>query len=194
MQMRSIKWFIPLLLAACGGSESYVPKPRAYPRLNLPENAYRPWDSAGVPYKFEIPVYTAMEKDTTGVYTSQPYWFNLNFKPFNATLHITYYRFSGWDQFDSLVDDTRRLVNKHIQRAEEIEEIPLSPSPGVSGLMFDIRGNTATNLNFYLTDSSRNFFRGALYFNRQAASDSIAPVFDYMKKDVNNLIRTFRWK
>lgn len=185
---------IPLLLAACGSSESYVPKPRAYPRLDLPAKSYRMWDSAGIPYKFEIPAYAAMGKDTTGVYTLQPYWFNLNFRPFNATLHITYYRFSGWNQFDSLVDDTRRLVNKHIQRAEEIEEIPLSPSKDVSGLMFNISGNTATNLNFYLTDSSRNFFRGALYFNRQAATDSVAPVFDYMKKDVEHLIRTFRWK
>lgn len=109
-------------LSACGGSDTYVPKPRAFPKLLLPEMSYRKFDSAGIPYAFEIPAYSAMEKDTLNVYTRQPNWFNLNFKPFNATLHITYYRFESPREFDSLVDDTRKLVNKHIQRAEDIIE------------------------------------------------------------------------
>lgn len=184
---------IATAVVACGGDQ-YVPKPRAYPRMVMPEKKYRVFDTTGAPYRFEIPVYTTMDKDTNGVYTNQPYWYNMNFRPFNATLHITYYRFSGMSNFDSLVDDTRRLVNKHIQRAEDIEEQLLRPGNGVSGVLFDIRGNTATNLNFYLTDSNRHFFRGALYFNRQAASDSIAPVYEFMKKDIDHLIHTFRWK
>ena len=183
-----------VVCAACTGSDAYVPKPRAYPRLQLPTAKYKFFDSAGVPYAFEMPVYAAMEKDTLNIYTKQPYWFNLNFKPFNATLHLTYYRFQNWVQFDSLIDDTRKLVNKHIQRAEDIVEQPLAPNKGVRGMMFEIEGNTATNLNFYLTDSIKHFIRGALYFNTQAAADSTAPVFEHMRKDVGQLIRTFRWK
>jgi gliding motility-associated lipoprotein GldD len=60
--------------------------------------------------------------------------------------------------------------------------------------MFDIEGNTATNLNFYITDSMQHFLRGALYFNSQASADSTAPVFERMRKDVGHLIQTFRWK
>lgn len=183
-----------VILAACGGSEAYVPKPRAFPRLDLPEIGYKNFDSSGIPYAFEIPVYSAMEKDTLNVYTRQPNWFNLNFKPFNATLHITYYRFQNWHEFDSLIEDTRKLVNKHIQRAEDIIEEPFSSSKNVKGMLFDIEGNTATNLNFYVTDSAKHFLRGALYFNRQAAADSTAPVFERMRMDVGHLIKTFRWK
>jgi gliding motility-associated lipoprotein GldD len=182
------------LLTACGGSDSYVPKPRAFPKLSLPEISYRKFDSTGIPYAFEIPTYSAMEKDTLNVYTRQPNWFNLNFKPFNATLHITYYQFQNRREFDSLIDDTRKLVNKHIQRAEDIIEEPFVYSPSVKGMVFDIEGNTATNLNFYITDSLRHFLRGALYFNSQAAADSTAPVFERMKMDVGHLLKTFRWK
>ena len=185
---------LSLTLAACGGSDAYVPKPRAFPKMLLPEVSYRKFDSAGIPYAFEMPAYSAMEKDTLNVYTRQPNWFNLNFKPFNATLHITYYRFQSPREFDSLVDDTRKLVNKHIQRAEDIIEEPFISSPTVKGIMFDIEGNTATNLNFYITDSMQHFLRGALYFNSQASADSTAPVFERMRKDVGHLIQTFRWK
>ncbi|MFN5217247.1 MAG: hypothetical protein ACK5CL_00635 [Sphingomonadales bacterium] len=160
----------------------------------MPEISYKSFDSSGIPYSFEIPVYAAMEKDTLNVYTRQPNWFNLNFKPFNATLHLTYYRFQGWNEFDSLIDDTRKLVNKHIQRAEDIIEEPFTSSGNVKGMLFDIEGNTATNLNFYVTDSAKHFLRGALYFNSQAAADSTAPVFERMRKDVGHLIKTFRWK
>jgi gliding motility-associated lipoprotein GldD len=195
MKLLKVSLFLTaLIIAACSGTDSYVPKPRAYPRINLPETGYRVFDSAGIPYQFEIPLYAAMEKDTLNIYTRQPYWYNLNFKPFNATLHLTYYRFSNRIQFDSLVDDSRKLVNKHIQRAEDIIEEPLRPSEKVKGIMFEIEGNTATNLNFYLTDSMRHFLRGALYFNNQAASDSTAPVFERMKLDIHHLIRTLRWK
>lgn len=183
-----------VLISACGGSDAYVPKPRAFPRLDLPEISYKAFDSSGIPYSFEIPVYADMEKDTLNVYTRQPNWFNLNFKPFNATLHLTYYQFQGWNEFDSLIDDTRKLVNKHIQRAEDIIEEPFTSSGNVKGMLFDIEGNTATNLNFYVTDSAKHFLRGALYFNSQAAADSTAPVFERMRKDVGHLIKTFRWK
>jgi gliding motility-associated lipoprotein GldD len=185
---------IAVLMYACSSGNDYVPKPRAYPRMDLPAMAYRLFDSAEIPYKCEIPVYSAMEKDSMGIYTRKPNWYNLNFRPFNATLHLTYHRFQNWNQFDSLMNDTRKLVNKHIQRAEDIAEEPLAPSAGVRGMLFEIEGNTATNLNFYLTDSAKHFVRGALYFNSQTSLDSTAPVFSRMKEDIRHLINTFSWR
>ena len=102
------KWIIAAsvgFLFACGGGDDYVPKPHGYPKMELPDKKYRLFDSAGLPYRFEIPVYAAMEKDTNVGYTQEATWYNLNFKPFNATLHITYYNFNSWDVYDSLVYD-----------------------------------------------------------------------------------------
>lgn len=185
---------ICMLLAACAQPD-YVPKPHAYPRIDFPAKNYRLFDSAGSAYTFEMPLYAAMQKDTSGVYTAKPGWFNMRFIPFDATLHITYHKFSNWAQYDSLINDTRKLVNKHIQRAEDITENPVyNPDRKLYGMIFDIQGNTATNFNFYLTDSNRHFFRGALYFNKQTNPDSIAPVYDFMRKDLAHLIETFAWK
>lgn len=193
--MNRLLWLLPLLFASCGGSENYVPKPHGFPRMILPAKAYRQFDSAVVPYSFEMPVYSRMEKDTSGFLTLDPTWYNLNFKPMNATLHLTYYRFNSWNKFDSLVYDTRKLVNKHIQKADDIiEEEIQGQSKDVKGVLFRIQGNTATNLNFYLTDSVKNFFRGALYFNSHTSQDSIAPVYEFVRKDVMHLINTFHWK
>jgi gliding motility-associated lipoprotein GldD len=93
------------------------------------------------------------------------------------------------------VQDTRKLVNKHLQKADDILEEPVSSKNGkAKGLVFRIEGNTATNYNFYLTDSSSNFVRGALYFNSKTEQDSIAPIYQFMKSDIEHIIRTFNWK
>lgn len=182
------------IFAYCGDSTNYIPKPKTFPRIDFPQKAYKEFNPSGNPYSFEIPVYSSMDKDASGVYTLQPYWYNLNFKPFNATLHLTYHRFENFNVFDSLLYNTRKLVKKHIQKAEDIEEVKIQTyNSKLRGVFFNIEGNTATNLNFYITDSSHQFIRGALYFNQKTTSDSIAPVFQYMKKDVEHLIKTFKW-
>ncbi|MBS3914929.1 MAG: gliding motility lipoprotein GldD [Bacteroidetes bacterium] len=183
-----------IFLFSCGG-DNYVPKPRAYPRIYLPEKKYYVFDTSFCPYTFEIPEYSKMEKDTNTGYTPELTWFNLNFKPFGATLHITHYNFTSWAFYDSLVSDSRKLVNKHLLKANDILEEPISSvNPNLHGVIFRIEGNTATNYNFYVTDSVRNFFRGALYFNRITNQDSIAPVYQFIKTDVEHLIKTFKWK
>jgi hypothetical protein len=45
-----------------------------------------------------------------------------------------------------------------------------------------------------MTDSSRHFLRGALYFNTRVNNDSLAPAIEYMKKDIMHLINTMDWK
>ena len=45
--------------------------------------------------------------------------------------------------------------------------------------MYDLKGNTASSLQFFVTDSTRNFLRGSLYFNAEPNKDSLAPVMDF---------------
>ena len=59
--------------------------------------------------------------------------------------------------------------------------------------MYDYEGTTATALQFYLTDSTKHFIRGALYFHSEV-NDSIAPISDFLKQDMKILIESFRWK
>lgn len=184
---------LALGLVACSGDESFVPKPKGYPRMFLPEKSFVEYRESGSPFECRIPAYAHMDFDT--VHASRDPWYNLQFPGFNATLHLTYYRVSDWQLFDSLLFDSRRLVYKHLQRADDISELPVSQiNPNLRGLVFDIVGNTATNLNFFVTDSSRNFVRGALYFNQHTNMDSIAPAYRFIRQDIDSLLASFRFK
>ncbi len=61
-------------------------------------------------------------------------------------------------------------------------------------MIYELKGNTATNLNFYISDSKKHFLRGALYFNAKTEIDSIQPVFDFIKADVIKMIESTTWK
>jgi gliding motility-associated lipoprotein GldD len=191
------KWVfaIILLMTACGGDD-YIPRPQGYPRLELPQKKYQNADIKSLaPFSFELPQYAALSLDTLSNYEVRNNWYNIYFKPFNATLHLTYHSVGTQEEMDSLIYDTRKLVNKQIDRAQDIREMPITDiNPKLDGVFFDIIGHTATNLNFYLSDYKKHFVRGALYFNYAAAPDSVAPIYKFMKNDVEHLIKTFEWK
>ena len=178
-----------LFLFSCG--ENYTPKPRGYFRIDLPQHTYRAFDSTA-PYTFEYPVYAVVEPDNSKM--AEPYWINIRYVPFNATLHISYKPVKG--NLAQYLDDAHTLVNKHIPKASAIgQQEFVDAGKRVFGLVYDIRGTDAASpYQFYLTDSLTSFVRGALYFNQVPNNDSLAPVIDFLKKDMEHMIATFRWK
>jgi gliding motility-associated lipoprotein GldD len=190
--LKGVLILLSVYIISCSSNDNYVPKPHAYPKLALPPKRYFQFESKDCPFSFQIPRYSIMLPDEN---SKGKHWYNLHFPTLNATLHFTYYEFKNWKDFDTLVSDSRSLVNKHLQRAEDILEEPVTNlNPKVPGLIFHIQGNTATNLNFFTTDSSKHFLRGALYFNKQTQADSIYPVFKFLEQDVNEILKTFVWK
>ena len=94
-----------------------------------------------------------------------------------------------------MLEDTRKIVYKHSVRADGIaEKVFNHPEKNVHGILYDLKGNTASSLQFVLTDSTHHFFRGALYFNNVPNKDSIAPMAEYIREDVINLMESFEWK
>lgn len=180
------------LLAACGDEDddTIAPKPRAYFRIDLPEKQYVMYDSV-CPFKFEIPVYSVMEKDKN--VRAEPCWLNLAFPRFNGIVHLSYKPVNK--NINEYLQDTYTLAAKHQIKASGIEELPIAKeSAKVYGLMYRIKGNAASSVQFYLTDSVKHFIRGALYFNESPNTDSIAPVVEFIEKDIQQMITTFEWK
>ncbi|GAB2987488.1 gliding motility lipoprotein GldD [Mucilaginibacter puniceus] len=186
-----------LFLAACGGGGDYSPKPRGYFRIELPNKEYRPYQSA-YPFTFEYPVYAQVEQDSTPARTTlqkMQYKLNMQFKQFNGTLHLSYQPITSKKIFDELIEDAHKLAFKHTVKATGIDEARINfPERKVYGLYYTIDGNAASAVQFYLTDSVRHYLRGALYFNESPQFDSIQPVLNFVKKDVDVLIKTLRWK
>ncbi len=183
-------------LSACEETVT-APKPRAYPRVIYPEKAYKPFDQGYCDFTFEQPVYAVVEHDTT-YFDEKPAsdcWFNLLVPQLNAKIYCSYYPISSRQVFDKLVADAFEMTNKHNIKASYIEEIPVHrPSAQVYGIVFHVEGAAASTYQFFLTDSTRNFVRGSLYFNTQARPDSLAPVVDFMKKDLDRMVNTFKWQ
>ncbi len=180
------------LMPSCGDDEegTIAPKPRAYFRLVFPEKKYVAYDST-CPFSFDVPVYAKMVKDKS--YRAEPCWLNLEFPQLNGTLHLTYHEVHN--DINQYLEETNELASKHQIKASGIEEKLVSrDSSKVYGLIYEIGGNAASSIQFFLTDSTKHFIRGALYFNVAPNTDSIAPALDFVRKDIYHLIETFEWK
>jgi gliding motility-associated lipoprotein GldD len=194
MKLLRILFLIVLFLCfiiSCDDNEQvYSPKPRGYPRISFPEKKYQMW-SDNCPYQFEIPVYSRMQRDKH--MGAEPCWLNLEFPQFKATVHLSYK--AVHNNLDKYLDDSHQFANKHQIKATGLDEVVvLRDSADVYGLLFDIAGNTASSLQFYLTDSTKHFLRGALYFNSVPNIDSLKVVVDFIKQDVLHLINTTSWQ
>ena len=193
--MNKLKPFNWLLILAYGlifaGCNSYTPKPKAYPRVLYPKKEYKQIITE-CPYSFDIPVYSKLQPYT---YELRPCWYNLEYTPFNATLHLSYVTFSNTSELDSLTEDAYKLAFKHISRAEEIIEREVTDSSkGLFGMIYDLEGKTATPFNFYLTDKKSNFFRGSFYFNTKTERDSVLPIYAFLNEDIMRTIQSFNFK
>jgi gliding motility-associated lipoprotein GldD len=176
------------LLSAC--STDYSPRPRDYFRIDFPERLYEVYED-DCPFMFSYPSFAVISRDTGR--TSQLCWLNIDFPGYRGRLHISYKEVD--ENIAEYTEDSRKLAFKHAVKADAIDEsMFINEKERVYGILYDIKGNSASSLQFYLTDSSNHFFRGALYFNVQPNKDSLAPVIDYFREDIINLIETFSWK
>jgi gliding motility-associated lipoprotein GldD len=184
----------PCVIAAC--NSDYIIKPRGYFKIELPKKNYQSFDKTGYPYSFEYPTYGTVVKDSLFFEkkTENPYWINIDFPQFRSRIHISYKNI-GKNNFDSLVNDAFTMSYKqHTYKASAIDPKPFTTPNGIEGIFFTLRGNTATANQFFVTDTTKHFLRGALYFEATPNEDSLRPVNEFLKKDLEHLINTIRWK
>jgi gliding motility-associated lipoprotein GldD len=176
-------------LFAAGCHEVYTPKPKSYFRIDFPDKTYIPYQSE-CSYRFDYPVYARIIPYAGP--DAEPCWINIEFPGYKGIIHLTYKTLHG--DLATHAEDIRLLAYKHIIKADDILEKTISyPDREVYGLIYDIRGNTASSLSFYLTDSTRNFLSGALYFSVRPNKDSLAPVIRFFSEDIDHLIKTLTW-
>lgn len=201
-----------LLLSSC--NSDYVSKKRGYYNIVMPERSYQKFEREGFPYTFEYPTYANIIQDSTYFDASpeNPYWINIDFPKFNGRVFLSYkiiggkapyklkgangvYRDSiGINKFDRMVNDAYNLTNKNDVAATSIRDSVINTPNGVHGIFFKVGGNAATAKQFFLSDTTKNFLRGALYFEVTPNVDSLKPVQDFLQGDLEHLINTFQWK
>ncbi len=183
-----------LLILGC--NEKYTPKPREFFRIDFPEKTYHSIPT-GFPYQFDIPDYSKITAGSDN--PENPYWINITVPANKADIHISYYSLNnqqvpGRILLNEFMEETHSLAYKHSIKADAIQEqVFMNPEKKVYGLIYKIEGNAASPMQFFLTDSTNHFLRGALYIREVPNIDSIKPVIDFLEIDIIRLIETTNW-
>lgn len=185
----NVFWIILFVVIGNSCTENYIPKPKGYFRISLPNHQYKQFDTI-LPLKSQISKYAECEiKDADSV------WININYPKFSAVLYLTYKTIDNAESLGKYIDDSQNFVYKHIIKANAIDEELFTDSiHRVYGLLFDLSGNAASNEQFYVTDSIKHFLRASLYFDMKPNYDSILPVIRYIRQDMKVFIDSLEWK
>lgn len=199
-------------LSSC--NSTYTSKKKGYFQIDFPEHQYQTFNNEKFPYQFEYPVYAKITQDSN-YFDSNPeneYWINVDFAQFDAKIFLSYKQIGGKalfktkdangavkdsigiNHFDNMINDAYTLTNKNDVVATSIKDSVFQTANAISGVVFTVGGNAATAKQFFMTDSTKNFIRGALYFDATPNADSLKPIQDFLNKDINHLINSFRWK
>ena len=182
---------IVLIAFSCNREPYYLPKPRGYFRIDLPEKTYIKVDTIEK-YSFECPQYALITPDPYS--PDEKNWVNIEMPQFKGSIHLTHKPVDG--NLGEYLEDVHTMVTKHLQKANGVRDsLIFNEEHDVYGLFIEMDGKgVATPMQFYMTDSTKNFVRGALYFNFQPNNDSMQPVINFIKEDIDHLINTFKWK
>lgn len=185
---------IIFLLSSCKEQGVIIPKPRSYPKIVFPDRNYVSFDKDYCSFNFEYPDYSNIVKDQYffDEKPSDECWFDVKIASFNGSLHCSYISLKDRAHFDKMIDDAFKMVGKHNIKAQYRDDFPIQKE-NMAGMLFELEGDVASKLQFYLTDTTNHFFRASLYFNSKVNSDSIAPIYDFVKEDVLHIIETFEW-
>jgi gliding motility-associated lipoprotein GldD len=189
-----MKRFFPIafLVLVCFACETnWLPKPPGYNRIDLPKHEYNRLEE-GYPYQFDFSNQSQVEADSFNL--NEKEWINLNYKKLGAKVHLTYKKIDQNTDFQVLSNDAFNLTAKHQIKAYGIEEVVLLTPNGYSAVVAELTGEVPTQFQFFVTDSTTHFLRGALYFNTALKNDSLAPIIEYIKIDLAHLINTVNFE
>jgi len=180
------------LLAGCSSTPDFTPKPKGYNRIDLPPHRYRPLPG-NHPYTFEYSREAVVRPDSS--YLAKPHWLNVYYPRLHANVQITYMDVQRDRKlYNKMMEDARKLTGKHQIKATAIDEQIVKTPSGLRASVFELQGEVPSQFQFYTTDSSKHFLRGALYFRTATANDSLAPVIEYVKADMIQMLNTLRYR
>ncbi len=175
---------------------AYTPKPKAYPHIEFPTKGYQKHQQNDCPFTFEYPKYGNIVKDTHffGEKVENPCWMNIELPYFNARVYMSYKVITQKDNFAKLVEDSYKMTTKHVVKADYIDDKPIATKSGAHGMLYEVGGDAASPTQFFLSDSTNHFLRGALYFDHTPNRDSLDIVINFLQADIAHFLDTFHWK
>lgn len=171
----------------------YVPKPKAYMRIAVPQKQYRDFDSAAYGFSFRLPVYASVQEVEVKKGYANTQWLDICVPSLHAKIYLSYVRNPN---LDSCITSTLFFIQRHMAKATGVDEREIyEPQEHRFGYLYHIKGrDVASPYQFYLTDSNRHFVRGSLSFATTPNNDSLAPLIEFLKTDIDTLLATWEWR
>lgn len=182
---------ITLFIFLCISCTEYTPKPRGYFRIEPPKARYQALPLDSLPYTFNVSQLVTVELSPV----ERPEgWINLSYPSLDVKVYCSYLPVTR-STLQTVAVESRLLVFRQAKQANALKEQEYSnPGERVYASLFLLDGESASPVQFMLTDSVSNFFRGALYYDCVPNADSLAPLTDYLRQDIIELIQSFSWK
>tara|TARA_R110002049_G_scaffold213058_3_gene384365 strand:+ start:146 stop:709 length:564 start_codon:yes stop_codon:yes gene_type:complete len=184
MSNKAIVLILIYSIITVGCKQEVLPKPKAMLRLEYPKNKTETFETEN--FKFN---YNSLSKIKEGNSTS----ITLSYPQMNGTIFLSYKPVTA--NLNQLLSDAQKLSYEHAAKADDILEQPFINEEGnVFGMLYDVKGDAASQAQFYVTDSTKHFLTGSLYFNTKPNYDSIYPAAIYLQDDIRKLMESLRWK
>jgi gliding motility-associated lipoprotein GldD len=189
--MKRITLWFCIIISTLACTEDYSPKPKGYNRIDLPAHDYKKLNGEH-PYSFEISQAAIAQPHKSA--STEPHWIDIVYPELHASVEITYKEINKKQKLlDEFLDDSHKLTSKHNIKATAIDQSISRTPNGNTAMIFELSGEVPSQFQFYVTDSTNNFLRGALYFPTATKNDSLSPVIEYIKIDMMHLINTVEW-
>jgi len=189
-----MKKYLIILIISCSlfscDSTTFTPKPKGLNYIELPSHTYATYSVDSLPYEFEF-----SKQAKVSVHNNIPERKIINYNSLGAKIWLTYYEINDEkNTLEELINTTYKLTHGHNKRADAILYDSILTPSGKTGIMFKLEGEVSSQYQFYTHDTTNNFLRGALYFETATKNDSLKPIIEYVKEDINHLVNTLEWK
>ena len=178
--------FLGLFLTLASCKKESTPRPYAYLALNYPKPTYQSYENSHHHFTFDL-------NKSASVKEIKSTAFEVHYPEMKATIFMNYKTVDN--NLDDLLKDAQKLTYEHFIKADEIVEQPfINEKDHVYGMFYHVGGNAATNVQFYATDSVKNFLVASLYFYAKPNFDSILPASHYIQEDMRQMLETLKWE
>jgi gliding motility-associated lipoprotein GldD len=166
-------------------SDSAQPKPKGYLYLSYPAPEYSL--NSGSDYSFDLNQNAASFEEL-----KRSGWAKINYPSQKATLDLTYRKVEN--NLRDLLIESEKMTFSHTIKADDISSQNYEDlERGIYARVYEVGGDAASNLQFQVHDSTKNFLTGSVYFKVKPNFDSIEPSIDYIRRDVIRLIESIQW-
>ena len=178
-------FFFSITTCIIGCKDDVLPKPKAYLSLDYPNPIYSKFDEAKT-YAFQYnTIGKVVDKGNCN--------FDIEYPRLKATVYLNYKPVNN--NLKQLLRDAQKLTYEHVIKADVISEQPYANKERKAyGMFYEVAGNAASQSQFYLTDSTKHFLVGSVYFYAKPNYDSVLPAAAYIKNDLRILMESLKWK